>query len=439
LRRYWSRNPTPFKDELRRLSIVALIAVGLPSASLVAQTDPALIQEWYAQGNQYLDQGLYASARREYQKVLDAISPQQRPATLQLMARAYFLQGHMEAAIITLKRAVLLAPQSDVTRQLLVLTMENEGRGEEARKWLARLDSDGPGELANELGAEPPTDELQLHRRTANHKAPTPLAPHAVGAFRTTFTERSPPSSPGMYQERFHMTREGMVQSDPAEGQYDLVTESFEVFVPETYAPDKPAGLLVWISPASSGGLAREENLAALADHNMIWIGANNSGNDRWHWYRTGLALDAAHNMKKLYNIDPERVYVAGYSGGGRVASALAILYPEVFHGGAFFFGSNYFRKVPVPNQEGKFWRAGFPPPPDQDLDDLKSRHRFVLVTGEHDFNRDETRANYEMFTREGFEHVAYFEIPGADHGFGLEGEWLARVIEALDRPPSGD
>ena len=425
---------------MRRLSIIALVvAVLQQSGGLAAQTDAAQIQQWYSQGNQFLEQGLYASARREYQKVLDAIPAQQRPATLQLLARAYFLQGHVDAAVVTLKRAVLLAPRSDVTRQLLVLTMENQDRGQEAQGWLARLDDEGPGALAEELGAEPPLDELQLHRDTASRAPPKPLKPHGVGSFRTTFAERSPLSSAGMYQERFHMTREGMVQSDPAEGRYDLATESFEVFVPATYDPNRPAGLMVWISPASSGGLARPGNLEVLAARNLIWIGANNSGNDRWHWYRTGLALDAAHNMPELYNIDPERIYIAGYSGGGRVASSLAILYPEVFRGGAYFFGSNYFRNVPVPDKEGAFWRAGYPPPTDQDRDDLKSGHSFVLVTGEHDFNRAETQANYEMFTRDKFRNVSYIEIPGADHGFGVEAEWLAQVIQALDRPLSGD
>ncbi len=420
--------------------IAILLALALPQCGqLAAQTEPALVQEWYDQGNLYLDQGLYASARREYQKVLDAIPPQQRPATLQLLARAYFLQGRIDAAIIALKRAVLLAPQSDVTRQLLALTMENEGRAAEARTWLARLDENGPGELAEELGAEPPLDELQLHRDAANREAPKPLEPHSVGTFRTAFSERSPLSSPAAYQERFHLTREGMVQSDPAEGRYDLARESFEVFVPESYDPEVPAGLMVWISPANSGGLSRPRNLEALDEHNVIWIGANNSGNDRWRWYRTGLALDAAHNMQRLYNIDPDRIYIAGYSGGGRVASSMAILFPEVFRGGAYFFGSNYYRKVPVPDKKGAFWRAGYPPPADNDLDDLKAQHSFVLVTGEHDFNRDETRANYEMFTREKYENVTYIEIPGADHGFGVTGEWLARVIQALDRPLADD
>lgn len=423
---------------MKKILLLALFLWGNSfCGSLWSQVDAAQIQEWTLQGNQFLEQGLYASARREYQKVLDAIPPQQRPATLQRVARCFYLQGHFEAAIITLKRAALLAPTSNVTRQLLVVTMENDGRAAEAEAWLARLDGEGPAALAKELGADPPTDELQLHRDAGAAAPPELATPHRLGAFRTRFTERSPLSSVETYRDRYDRSREAMVQYDPAEGHYDLASESFEVFVPDNYSPEKPAGLLVWISPANSGGLGRPGNLKVLAEENLIWIGANNSGNDRWHWYRTGLALDAANNMQKLYNIDPERIYIAGYSGGGRVASSLALLYPEVFSGGAYFFGCNYFRQVDVPDKPGAYWRPGFPRPPKSVLAPLKKQHRFVLITGEHDFNRDETAAYFEEYKRDRFENVTYLEIPGADHGFGLEGEWLAQVVEALDAPLS--
>jgi tetratricopeptide (TPR) repeat protein len=393
------------------LACCLVFGIGEP---LVAQVDPAQIQEWYDQGNAYMRQELFGTARKQFEKVLDATPPRQRPATLQLVARCFYLEGKFQAAIITLKRAVLLAPTSDVTRQLLVLTMENVEEGDDARE-----------------------DELQLHRDTANAAPPEPAEPHKVGAFRTHFVEPSPSSTMDNYLDRFNYSRKALVQSDPAQGEYDLDAESFEVFVPESYNPDKPAGLLVWISPASSGGLSRPANLKVLEEENLIWIGANNSGNDRWHWYRTALALDAAHNMQQLYNIDPNRVYIAGYSGGGRVASALGLLYPEVFRGGAYFFGSNYFRPVPVPGKPGTMWRAGFPAPPDTDLERLKTRHSFVLITGEYDFNRDETKANAGMFVEDGFQRVTYIEIPGADHGYGVEGEWLAQVVKALDNPIS--
>lgn len=417
----------------RLLVLVLLFAVGT-RMPLTAQVDPAQIQAWYDQGKAYMQQELFSTARKQFEKVLDAIPPQQRPATLQLVARCFYLEGKFQAAIVTLKRAVLLAPTSDVTRQLLVLTMENVGEGDEARAWLARLDAEGPGGLVVELGADPPEDEIRLHRDLAYAEPAEPPTPHRRGAFRTSFTERSPMSAIDQYLERFHLSRKGLVESDPAQGSYNLARETFEVFVPDSYDSERPSGLLVWISPANSGGLGRSENLKALAENNLIWIGANNSGNDRWHWYRTGLALDAAFNMAKLYNIDPARVFIAGYSGGGRVASALAYLYSEVFTGGAFFYGSNYFRQVPVPTKPGAYWRAGFPAPPDGDLERMKSEHSYVFVTGEHDFNREETKANSGILLTDGFEHVTYIEIQGADHGYGVQGESLARTLEALEK-----
>jgi dienelactone hydrolase len=424
---------------MRNLSILALLVTLFHSGHLCAQSDRDQIQTWLEQGDRFLSQDLYESARREYQKVLDAIPPQQRPAILQKVARCFYLQGKLNAAVIALKRAVLLAPNSDVTRQLLTVTMENAGQGAEARDWLARLDRDGPGKLAVELGADPPQDELQLHRASASSQPPQLATPHRVGTFSTRFSERSPLGAMRIYRERFQRKRAAIVQTDPAEGNYDLANESFEVFVPDSYNPDEPAALLVWISPANSGKLRRADNKQVLADANTIWVGANNSGNDRWHWYRTNLALDAAFNMQRLYNIDPDRVYIAGYSGGGRVASSLALLYPEVFRGGAFFFGSNYFRKVEVPGQPGAFWRAGFPAPAKGSMAKLRKEHHFVLIAGEHDFNREETEAYSTEYRRDRFKNVTYLEIPGADHDYGVHGEWLKRVLEALDLPSRAD
>ena len=203
--------------------------------------------------------------------------------------------------------------------------------------------------------------------------------------------------------------------------------------------PPLPGPQVVLEAPADGGGVSLPENLEALAEERLIWIGANNSGNDRYHWYRTGLALDAVHNMQQLYNIHPDRVYVAGYSGGGRVASSLALLYPEVFQGGGYFFGCSYFRDVPVPKRTDAYWQASFPPPPKPALKEIKSRNRYVFLTGENDFNRDETKANYRALRRDGFDHATYLEIPEAAHGFGVRGEWLKKVVEALDAPLSSD
>lgn len=416
-------------------SMLLTVSLGtlLPSG-LASQVDSAQIQAWYDAGNRNLQQGLYATAEAEFQKVLTAIPPQQRPATLQLVARCRYLQGDLEGTILALQRAALLAPRADTTRQLLIATMENLDRAEQARAWLGRLETEGPAVLAVELGAAVLEDELQYLREVAVAVPAEPAAPHRQGAFRVRFDERSPLSAIEIYLERYSTTPEAILESDPAGGAYDLSTESFEVFVPASYDPQIAFGLIVWISPARSGGVGRPENLELLTQEKLIWIGANDSGNERWHWYRAGLALDAAHNMRKLYNIDPERIYIAGYSGGGRVASSLGLLYPEAFRGGAYFFGCNYFRNVAVPGKPGAYWRAGFPSPPASTLEGLRKRHSFVLVTGQHDFNRDETEAYFAEYRRDRFQNVTYLEIPGADHGFGVQGDWLRRVVEALDQ-----
>jgi len=154
----------------------------------------------------------------------------------------------------------------------------------------------------------------------------------------------------------------------------------------------------------------------ALDRNRLIWVGADNAGNGRARWYRYLLALDAAYNIGKLYTVDEDKVFVGGYSGGGRVTSGLAMLYPEVFQGGFSMFGCDYPERLPVPDKPGAHWPAGFPPPPRPTLSQVKLGSRFVLLTGDLDFNRAQTRKTYLTMVHEDFEHVLYLQAPGASH-----------------------
>ena len=62
--------------------------------------------------------------------------------------------------------------------------------------------------------------------------------------------------------------------------------------------------------------------------------GAENFGGAAERAMRMGVAIDAALNIQKRYRIDPKRVYAAGVSGGGRVASMLGVSYADVKRGG---------------------------------------------------------------------------------------------------------
>ena len=229
------------------------------------------------------------------------------------------------------------------------------------------------------------------------------------------------------------LERQSFTHADPNRGRYDLAQETFSLVVPESYRPEVPHGLIVWVSPGTFGGATRPDLLRQLADRRLIWVGANGAGNERQRWYRFGLALDAAHNLQKLYRIDPERIYIAGYSGGGRISSVLSVVYPEVFSGGLFMVGCDWFRPLPIPDRPGTNWPVLYPKPGKRDLDLAKSRSRYVFLTAERDFNRIQTREVFHAFEREGFAHTTYIEVPGIGHyGPVPTPDWV-RALDALD------
>jgi poly(3-hydroxybutyrate) depolymerase len=218
-----------------------------------------------------------------------------------------------------------------------------------------------------------------------------------------------------------------LYRREGTDDQYTLADESFELVVPPACSADDPHGLLVWISPGRAD-LPREW-LDVCAKHKLIWISANNSGNNRHFVARIGLALDAVRNMKAKYPIDPKRIYVAGFSGGGRVSSMAILTYPDVFTGAICMMGSNFYRQLPA--GEGKAYRAtaGRPIEP---LFTQAKRLPICLFTGERDPNQPQTKANFEGFKRDRFQHVSYIEVPGVGHNMP-GAEWFAKALDDVD------
>jgi len=120
----------------------------------------------------------------------------------------------------------------------------------------------------------------------------------------------------------------------------DLASERFSLYVPRKTSP-QGYSLLVFVSPYEDARIPLDW-ISALDRHDMIFVSAARSGNstnvfDR----REPLALLGAVNVMSRYAIDPRRIYVAGFSGGSRVAERLAIGYPELFQGGLLLAGSD--------------------------------------------------------------------------------------------------
>lgn len=251
-------------------------------------------------------------------------------------------------------------------------------------------------------------------------------APQKTGSFTETFAERHPESEWETMAKRWKWSGEELASKE--KGKYQISNESFHVIVPRDYTGNEPYGLLVWINSGDGGGPPGGWE-AVLAKHKIIWIGANQSGNKRNSTARFGLALDAVHNMNKRYCIDSRRIYVSGFSGGGRCASMVGIVYPDVFSGAFYNMGCNFYKQLDA--GKNRFWK-GFWDHYDQKII-VKSRQvRLVFMTASKDFNRDQTKRAYEASLQDGFRRSLYLEVPDGGHATPPP-DWFEKGIVFLD------
>lgn len=229
-----------------------------------------------------------------------------------------------------------------------------------------------------------------------------------------------------------HNDSEGFSERLGWSHKYSLCEEAFNVYVPETYDGREAYGLFLFI-PAKAKMKCISTWKAVLSKHQLIWIAPQNAGNEREASVRIGLALDAVHNMQRLYNVGRHRVYVAGLSGGARCASALALGFPDVFSGAYCFVGCGFYRHVAMSQHRKKKWERIIHRPPDTLLEKAKTLSKFVLMTGENDPNRGAILDTYKGgFLHDGFRFTLLQDIPNHGH-YVCNAKWLERGLEFLD------
>lgn len=137
--------------------------------------------------------------------------------------------------------------------------------------------------------------------------------------------------------------------SSIAEQPIALSGERFALYLPARMPPDGYA-LLVFVPPWEDARVPSAWT-SVLARHGMILVTAARIGNDaNLLDRRDPVALLAASNVMARYPVNPQRVYIGGFSGGSRVALRLAVGYPDVFHGALLEAGSDVLgQTVPLP------------------------------------------------------------------------------------------
>ena len=207
-----------------------------------------------------------------------------------------------------------------------------------------------------------------------------------------------------------------------------LAAERFIVHVP----PERPAhgfALVVFVPPWQDARLP--SGWAPVLDrYGVVFVSAARSGNDEnVVGRREPLALLAAYNIMKQYPIDPERIYVAGFSGGSRIALRLALGYPDLFRGVMLNAGSD-----PIGD-------AQITLPPKELLSLFQEVTHVIYVTGDRDADHMvDAMASIRSMHKWCVFNVDDYVQPRIGHEVA-DAPALARVLDGLLKParPDGD
>jgi dienelactone hydrolase len=187
---------------------------------------------------------------------------------------------------------------------------------------------------------------------------------------------------------------------------------SWQVYLPANDTAEKP-GVLVYVSPMDSGEIdSRWREVMDRQD--LIYISANDMGNEIPTIRRMVMANLAIQALAKNHVFDPGRIYVSGFSGGGKVASLLATQFPEVFTGAIYICGVYFWKEDQTPKVERVL------------------QNRFVFLSGSKDFNRMQTRRIQQRYIAAGAKHTRLIIVPGMAHR-RPDADYLTEAILFLD------
>lgn len=201
--------------------------------------------------------------------------------------------------------------------------------------------------------------------------------------------------------------------------------DSFDLYVPKTYDPAKPAALLVFI-PSSDKHILPEQYEALFDEFGVIALGPHRGGNSESFARRGGLALALARHAQANYRIDPARTLVGGNSGGGRVATRVGQMCADVFSGVVALSSADFHKEVILKDQSNDVVRTltGFAASPTNakgvpvtagQIAMSRTRVRFALMGGTEDNVAKGLPEVSETFRRDGFK-VVLIQQPGLDH-----------------------
>ena len=173
-----------------------------------------------------------------------------------------------------------------------------------------------------------------------------------------------------------------------------LATEQVEwrVFVPRNYDPQSPPGVLVFVSSNEWGGIPGDWQ-PVMEMKNLVWISASNAGRSAPVEQRMVKAIIAPRAVDRDYPIDMNRIFIAGFADGGKVANLVQTAEPGIFKGGIYMCGA-------------LFWGDKTP----ARLDAMRE-NRHVFIRGCFDPKEREVRLVHKQYVEAGLERSELITI----------------------------
>jgi predicted esterase len=174
-----------------------------------------------------------------------------------------------------------------------------------------------------------------------------------------------------------------------------------------------PKGVLVFVNSGESGEMPRTW-AAQLDAQKLIWIAADDFGNAHPSSQRILAAITALNLIESTETVDAKRLYIAGISGGGRIASQVMTRFPQYFGGALFIVGAD-------------FWTAAEEP-----LLPRIVANRYVFITGSADFNQLSMQRMFKKYREAGVTQALLMDLRHFGHQYP-NAEQLGTAIAFLD------
>jgi acetyl esterase/lipase len=180
---------------------------------------------------------------------------------------------------------------------------------------------------------------------------------------------------------------------------YQSNRQTYELFVPPPARNGGPYGVIVHVD-AGMRSLGWQQWQLVCRRHNIIFAGAHNAGNIVPDAGRARIVLDVLDDVRRRFNVDPDRTYITGMSGGAHFACQIGNALPELFGGIIPVCGAWNLRVEQALRQR------------------MRERISVALLTGTADFNGPEMAKEFYPVLQAQQIRSRVWVYPGVGHGY---------------------